>query len=247
MAPHQSSVRNLILASLSPDAFARLTPRLSLVRLESRQEIEAPRTSIGHVYFYETCVASTIVRVGSEEVEAQIVGREGASGMAFLHDAVYPSLSSFIQIPGEAWRIPAADLRASFADVPGLNALMLRAIQAGFVQVACTALANARFTILERMARWLLMCHDRVPGDEIELTHSFLSIMLGVRRAGITTDMHVLEGARAVINRRGRIIVNDRARLEQFAGPCYGVPESEYEHLLGCRLSRSTPSRPLRP
>ena len=84
----------------------------------------------------------------------------------------------------------------------------------------------------QRLARWLLMCHDRVNGDELPLTHEFLSIMLAVRRAGVTEAIHVLEGAGIIRARRAFITILDRERLEETAGESYGVPEAEYERLI---------------
>ena len=142
-------------------------------------------------------------------------------------------------MPGPAWRIETAHLLELREAMPALRAVLARAAEAFSIQVAFTALANGRFPLIARLARWILMCHDRVEGDQIDLTHAFLSLMLGVRRAGVTTDMHVLEGARAIVNRRGRIVVRDRATLERFAGACYGTPEAEFERLLGRSIRRS--------
>jgi CRP-like cAMP-binding protein len=160
------------------------------------------------------------------------------SGVSVLNDSDVAPYECFIQVPGEAYRIDARELAQIAAEHQDIGHRFTRFAEFNTIQIAQTALANARFTVLERMARWILMCHDRIVGDEMELTHSFLSTMLGVRRAGVTTDMHVLEGEGAVVNRRGRVLVRDRARLEEFAGDCYGTPEAEYERLLGQKLRR---------
>lgn len=100
------------------------------------------------------------------------------------------------------------------------------------VQTSYTALSNAVHPIAERLARWLLMSDDRLDGD-LPLTHEFLSIMLAVRRPSVTTALHVLEGNGFIRAARGSIVVRDRAALEEFAGDAYGVPEAEYERLIG--------------
>jgi hypothetical protein len=87
------------------------------------------------------------------------------------------------------------------------------------------------------------MCRDRQDGSEIELTHDFLSLMLGVRRAGVTTAIHILEGDRAIRASRGRIEVNDREKLKAIAGTAYGVPEREYRRLLGGHDRDGRPSQ----
>ena len=100
------------------------------------------------------------------------------------------------------------------------------------VQVAATAAANSERVIGQRLARWLLMCHDRIEGDDLPLTHEFLSIMLAVRRAGVTEAIHLLEGADLITARRAFITIVDRERLEETAGESYGEPEAEYEKLI---------------
>src|SRR5262245_24387803 len=99
------------------------------------------------------------------------------------------------------------------------------------VQVGHTALANAHGKIEERLARWLLMAHDRLENDELHLTHEFLSIMWGVRRAGVTTALHQLERSGLVSTKRSCVTVLDRRRLEKAAHGLYGVPEAEFERL----------------
>jgi CRP-like cAMP-binding protein len=212
------------------------------VSVATRVVLERPNQPIEHVYFYETALGSTVARSGespSDAIEVGVCGREGMSGVALVNQAGSSPFSTFIQIPGCAFRMSADDLRMLCDTQPEMNRMLLRFAHCHSVQVGYTAFANGRRSVLERMSRWILMCHDRVPNDSLELTHEFLSLMLGVRRAGITTDMHVLEGEHAVINKRGRIIVRERARLEEFAGDCYGDPEAEYLKLIGLPLRRT--------
>ena len=98
---------------------------------------------------------------------------------------------------------------------------------------AFMTIANAGAPAEERLARWLLMYHDRQDGDDLSVTHEFLSIMLGVRRPTVTVAIHTLEGAGLIRARRGRIRVLSRTRLEEAAGQTYGPAEAEYERLIG--------------
>ncbi len=98
-----------------------------------------------------------------------------------------------------------------------------------------SALSYGRFSLDERLARWILMCHDRLRQDEIVLTHEFLSLMLGTRRAGVTTAMHILEGMGMIRSKRGVVIVLNREKLIDTAGGSYGVAEAEYARLIGTR------------
>ncbi|MBY2944520.1 winged helix-turn-helix domain-containing protein, partial [Rhizobium leguminosarum] len=86
------------------------------------------------------------------------------------------------------------------------------------------------------LARWILMCHDRLEGNNLAITHEFLALMLGVRRSGVTNELHVLEGVHAIRSTRGNVRIVDREKLIEIAGGCYGVPEREYERLLGLPL-----------
>jgi CRP-like cAMP-binding protein len=108
---------------------------------------------------------------------------------------------------------------------------LLRYAQAFSVQLAQSALANAQGKLEERLARWLLMAHDRVNGDELELTHEFLALMLGVRRAGVTTALHQLEKRGLVSMARSSVVILDREGLQECSNGLYGTPEAEFERL----------------
>ena len=102
-----------------------------------------------------------------------------------------------------------------------------------WTQSTYTALSNAMHHVEERLARWILMCHDRVDGDRIELTHDFIAVMLGVRRPSVTTALHLLEGNKLIYSERGIVTVRDRLELEVFAADAYGIPEREYARVIG--------------
>jgi hypothetical protein len=138
-----------------------------------------------------------------------------------------------VQVDGEGFRIAADRLRALMRLNSRLHDVLLRYVQVVLIQAEQTALANGRFSIERRLARWILMCHDRIEGDELNFTHELLSIMLGVRRPGVTVATHVLEGAKMIKATRGRLTVLSREKLEEAAGGSYGIPEAEYERLIG--------------
>jgi CRP-like cAMP-binding protein len=109
----------------------------------------------------------------------------------------------------------------------------LKFAQAFGVQTTHTAICNARSKLDVRLARWLLMAHDRVGGETLTLTHEFLALMLGVRRPGVTEALHALREHGLISYRRGIITLKDRKGMERKAGPAYGVPEAEYRRLIG--------------
>jgi CRP-like cAMP-binding protein len=231
-----SFTRNHLLSVLPADDFESLRPHLERVQLNLRYVLEEPGQPIEHVYFPEPGVASVIAILPSgERMEVGLFGPEGMSGHPIILGADHSPLQSFIQVAGSGIRIKADRLRAVMESSGTLHKLLLRYVHVFSVQVAHTALSNGRQTIDERLARWLLMCHDRVDGDVIPITHEFLALMLGVRRAGVTTAIHILEGAKIIRTDRGRIEILDRAELREGAGECYGVPEAEYERLINGR------------
>jgi len=135
--------------------------------------------------------------------------------------------------------VPTPALLSMVDQVPTAQDLLLRYVHCSELQLAHSALANARYTMPQRLARWLLMCHDRLRDDDLSLTHEFLSLMLGVRRSGVTNEIHVLEGAHAIKASRGNIRIVDRQKLEEIAGGSYGIPEDEYERHIGFTIRRS--------
>jgi CRP-like cAMP-binding protein len=100
-------------------------------------------------------------------------------------------------------------------------------------QTAHTAIANARAHIDQRLARWILMAHDRTRADTLPLTHEFLALMLGVRRPGVTEALQSLKRQQLIDTGRNQIVVLDRKGIERTAGNGYGVPEKEYRRLIG--------------
>lgn len=228
------SIRNRLLAALAPDILAALQPHLERHSLEQGFAAEVPDRTITHAYFPEPGVFSVVAHTpAGTRLEAGIIGPEGMTGISLLNGVDRSPHETFIQIPCRAWRIEAGVLRRLLREHRTLHDHLLLFAHVFSVQVAQGALANGRFTIGERLARWLLMCHDRSDREDLALTHEFLSLMLGVRRAGVTTALQLLDGTGAVRVRRGIVTVRDRASLLEAAGDSYGVPEAEYERLLG--------------
>ncbi len=232
--PDQASIRNSLLKALSADDFALLAPHLEPVALSKGDTLVVPHQSITHVYFPETALGSVIATSPEgHRIEASMIGAEGMSGLAVVLATDRTPHQTVVQIEGAALRLSAAVLRTAMAQSPSLMALMLRFAKALYIQTTYTALSNASHGVDERLARWLLMCHDRGVGDEMALTHEFLSIMLAIRRPSVTTSLHVLEGMHLVRAYRGKVLIRDRAGLEDFARDAYGLPEAEYMRLIG--------------
>jgi CRP-like cAMP-binding protein len=138
-----------------------------------------------------------------------------------------------VQVAGTGQQIGSAPMRDALARSPSLQRCFLRYSKTFALQTAFTALANAKATVDERLARWLLMAHDRAIGDALNLTHEFLALMLGVRRAGVTTAIGHLEDKNLIFRTRGVLQMRDRQGLERFANGFYGVSDAEQHRLTG--------------
>jgi CRP-like cAMP-binding protein len=228
----QPQVRNRLLATLTAGDFARLRPALERVPLRLHETLIDPHQPIEHAYFVERGLCSHLADTQDGRIEIGLVGREGMVGTPLVLSTDRGPFTTFIQGEGEALRISAADLRAALDASPALRDLLGRYVQSFIVQIGGTTYANSDLTIEGRLARWLLMYQDRFEQDDLPITHEFLSLMLGVRRPGVTTATHVLEGAGMIRTQRGRITVLDREKLEDMAGDAYGAAEAEYERLI---------------
>ena len=234
MARPQFETANRLLTSLSPADLALLTPALEPVTLALRQSMEVANRPIASVYFMESGIASVVAKSNSHrQVEAGIIGREGMSGVMVVMGNHRSPNDTFIQVAGSGQKIAADDLRRAMDQSLTLLRRLLRYAQAFMILTTHTALANGTANIEERLARWLLMTQDRLESDHLPLTHEFLSVMLAVRRPGVTDALRALEGRGLIRRLRGHVVIIDRPGLEDQAASNYGVPESEYDRLLG--------------
>lgn len=224
---------NRLLNGLSSGDLEALRPHLVDVSLPLRHLIHMPGDEADHVYFVESGLVSLITVAGANRIEIGIVGHEGCVGLPAILGAPESLHEAIVQIAGEAKQIRATDLQRCMDASRTLSASLLRFVHVFMAQISQTALANGRNTVEQRLARWLLMAHDRMSGNEIALTHEFLAVMLGVRRPGVTVALHLLEGAHAIRSKRNSITVTDRDKLKDIAGASYGRPEALYERIFG--------------
>ena len=233
-APDQSTVRNRLLALMAPADFALLAPHLEFAKLPKGSVIAEPDQVIANVVFMESGVGS-IVAVSREghEVEAGLFGRDGMAPIDPIVGSDRTPNRIIVQVADDCWRIEREAFSSALDASPALRLFLMRWVQALGAQTTYTALSNAVHPVEERLARWILMCDDRLDSSEIALTHEFISIMLAVRRPSVTTALHVLEGNGFIRTERGSITVRNRGALEDFAADAYGKPEAEYRRLVG--------------
>jgi CRP-like cAMP-binding protein len=204
------------------------------VLFRSGQRLHEADGPISHVYFPRSAVASVVARMDEGgTIEVATIGNEGVVGLgSYLGDGSSP-MEVFVQIPGEAVRMNASAFRHEIRTGGALRDGIRRYAQALLTQVGQSAACNRVHAIDERCARWLLMSHDRIVGDEILLTQEFLAEMLGVRRAGVSFAAGQLKRRKLIDYRRGRIQVLDRKGLEKAACECYAIIRAHHERLVG--------------
>lgn len=218
---------NRLLARLSRADAALLAPHLQAVELPVRRQLQARNRRVEQVYFPDSGVASVVAN-GQRPIEVGMIGREGMTGIsAVLGNGDRVPHETYMQIAGRGQRLSAAKLREAIAASVSLHQMLLRFVHAYLAQTTQTALANARSNIEERLARWLLLAHDRIDGDELPLTHEFLAVMLGVRRSGVTTALQALERRGLIAHRRSFITITDREGLLEGSNGSYSPPHED--------------------
>jgi CRP-like cAMP-binding protein len=230
---NQSEVKNRLLRLLPKDAFDFLSPYLEPVDLPVEEFLVRSREPIEHVCFIESGLASMVAEsTDDKSIEILHIGFEGVAGYPVVLGVDRTPNKTFMEVSGKGIQIATAHFLPVLED-QAARQLLLRYVHTCELQLAHSALAAGQYNMHQRLARWLLMCDDRIDGHDLPLTHEFQSLMLGVRRSGVTDELHILEGLHAIKATRGNIHILNRDILIEIAGGCYGVPEEEYERLIG--------------
>ncbi len=232
--PIQASVRNRILAALSPAEFEQVAQVLSKVTLELGQPLHGAGDVIEDVYFPETGFISVLaVLSDGYHLEIGLIGAEGVAGVSVILGSDNAHSEAMCQTGGTAWKISPANLRRMSSELPQFRGLLLRYVEAFHIQVAQTAACNAHHDLSQRLARWLLGAHDRSGVAHLSLTQDLIAIMLGVRRSTVSIAAAQLQKAGFLRYHHGRITIVDRAGLESAACECYEAVSGEYRRLFG--------------
>ncbi len=221
--------KNLVLASLPKAEIERLQRHLLPVTLKVRQQLLTEGT---YVYFVEEGLASVVLSMeDGTTVEVGVVGRDGVVGLPMLLGGNQMPGQTFIQIEGSGFRIDAQFVKEQFERPGQLRNHLQKYVLANLVQSAQNAACNRLHMIGERLARWLLTCHDRVESDRMPLTHEFLGQMLGAPRTTVTLAAGMLHKAGLINYSRGHVTLKSRAGLENVACECYAVVRKEFNRL----------------
>ena len=232
--PHPSAVRNRLLAALPANVLARLLSSMQLVTLTLREVLYAADAPIKAVHFHETGWTSMLAQLADgQTAEVGLIGREGMVGLPLAFGVETSYVEALIQAPGTALRMEAGVFRRALDEHPALRALLFRYGEFMHAQIAQTAACNGNHGLEQRLARWLLMAHDRANGDELPMTQEFLATMLCVHRPSVTVVARILQQAGLIRYGSGSITVLDRPGLEAAACECHVAVKRQYQRLLG--------------
>ena len=231
---HKFPPDNLLLAALPREEFDRFSEQLEVVSLTLGVTLYRPDELIDFVYFPTEGVVSLLaVLEGGETVETGVVGREGMVGFPVVFGTYKTANQALVQGSGSALRLRAKSLHALIKNGGPLHDLLLRYIYTIVSQISQTAACNRIHTLNERLARWLLLTHDRINRDQFSLTHELLARMLGTRRAGVSVAASALRDAGLIDYSRGQVEVLDRKGLEEASCECYAVVRAEFDRMFG--------------
>lgn len=223
---------NYILTHLPPEDYERMRPHLERVELHAGQILQEAGEVMDYVHFPKNSMISLISRTAAgESVEVGIVGCEGMECISAVLRVDRAPYVSLVQFPGGCERMRVQPLLDEFNRGGALHDLLLRYTQGLLLQTSQLAVCNRLHSISERLARWLLMSYDRCACVDLPYTHEFLSLMLGVRRAGVTEAALILHAEGYINYRRGQIQIVDREGLEDYTCDCYKVVKAEFDLL----------------
>ena len=225
---------NALLSSLSAADYDLLAPHLEPVSFAIGDFITRAGAPIESLCFLEQGIAGVLDSLEDDRRYAVgLVGAEGFLGWPLLMgDDRSPYDVTMRAERGQALRISAPALLSATDASPTLRRTLLRFAHVFMLQMGRTIVSSLAHPIERRMARWILLYHDRVQADEINMTHEEFRLMLGVRRSSVTDALHRMEEEHAIRSLRARVVVHDRAKLMMLAGDTYGRPEQEYSRLL---------------
>ena len=227
-------VRNRLLSKLASAGYQRLQPDLEEVMLHESQVLYGLGDVVRHIYFPNDAIVSLLIEVDDgRKVEVAMEGNEGVAGLAIFLGGLNSCNTSSVRHAGTAMRLPVSALTEGIEQRGDLADLLLRRyVHALFMQVAQSGVCNRFHSFDTRLARWLMMTHDRTGTLELNATQISIASVLGVRRSTVTDAASRLLKLNIIDYRRGRIEIIDRVRLVDAACSCYGAIKDQYDSFL---------------
>ncbi|THD63876.1 Crp/Fnr family transcriptional regulator [Phenylobacterium sp.] len=225
--------RNRILSIVDKADLVALLPHMTEVTWGPGVALYEVGGEVTQVHFPSSAGLSIVaVMADGAEVECATVGYEGAVGILPALSGASSSNRTYVQLAGSGISISAAALRDQAAKSPALLELLLRSAQTLIAQEEQSVACNALHEIEKRLARWLLICHDRLNTSVLSITQEYLAIMLGVQRTTVSAAAGVLRSEGLIRYSRGQIEILDRDGLERRSCECYGAVLRTYDRLL---------------
>lgn len=220
--------RNRLLASLPAAEYRRLLPQLEEVTLTFAEIIYEPGDTIRHVYFPNNSIVSLLyVADHHASLEGGMIGNEGMTGVAVFMGVNQSQTRALVQGAGSGVRMESAALRRESDRLGSFHRLLHRYVHSLMTQMSLSSTCNRFHKLEDRLARWLLMTHDRIGSDEFRLTQEFMSTMLGVRREGVNKVAGNLQKNNLISYSRGHVTILNRPGLERVSCQCYGLMREE--------------------
>ena len=230
----KSFARNALLSALPTEEQQLLANDLERVPLTLMQELVGANEAPSHVWFPHSGVASVVADLmEGDAVEVATIGRESFVGLPVALRSHSMKHRTFIQVPGEAERMPAARFLSVLGQAPALNRIVMRYAMALMTLISQTSACSRMHAVESRCALWLLLTRDRVDSDSFPLRQEFLAMMLGVTRPSVSVAAGMLHKAGGISYSRGIITITDRALLEASSCECYEVIKGEFARLIG--------------
>lgn len=227
-------IGNWVLDALPSKDLEQILPHLDSVSFSLGKVIYESGVRMEHVYFPTTCHVSLLyTMIGGETAEMGLVGNEGMVGISLFMGGETTPNRAMVQGSGDALKMKAQEMQSEFKRGGAFQLLLLRYTQALITQISQTAVCNRLHSVEQRLCRWLLMTRDRTQSDELQMTHEFISHMLGIRREGVTIAAGHLQDKGAISYTRGHIKILDRQKLEAHVCECYRVVKDEHQRLFG--------------
>jgi CRP-like cAMP-binding protein len=228
--------KNALLASIPASEWSEIQGLCESVKLSPGRVLYEPRGPFDYVYFPETAIIANVAPLKADKTaETSTTGREGLVNVGAIMGDHQSMHRAVVQVSGDGIRISFRDFQELQARLPVFRRKLNAYSRAFLAQVMQSVACNASHTLVQRCARWLLKCHDRVDGDDLRLTQQFLAEMLVVSRIAVNAELKKFQQRQALTYSRGNVTILNRTLLERTSCECYRTTRLEYDRLLpGC-------------